>query len=259
MRCTTYCTAASYDLTSAIQLFQENRPSQPFRDCLHFVYLESGLTKGEVFVFSYGSVVFWEMELKTEEKLLQQLQIFQKNSISKMEIDELTFSYGQRFRIKDDEIILDSHNLLDKLAISYGLAQSLKLATFEERIQKIIDQTTYLPEDLAVKGKISMSCREIRRKMGVLFIERTFINLHADFDTPEFFWDSPELEPLYRETIRYLDVIKRVEALNKRLMVIHELLEILSNELNHQRSFRLEWIIITLISSEIALSLYLSF
>ena len=68
--------------------------------------------------------------------------------------------------------------------------------------------------------------------MGEIFIERNFINLHSEIlDTPEFFWNYPELEPFYRRTAHYLDVTKRVEILNKRLNVVHELFEILSSEL----------------------------
>jgi uncharacterized Rmd1/YagE family protein len=73
-------------------------------------------------------------------------------------------------------------------------------------------------------------------------------------DTPEFFWDHPELEQFYRRTMHYLDVAKRVDILNKRLAVVHELFEILSNELKHQHSSRLEWAIILLISFEVVIA-----
>ncbi len=87
-------------------------------------------------------------------------------------------------------------------------------------------------------------------------MERNFINVHAEMlDTPEFFWNHPELEPFYRRTAHYLDVNKRIEVLNKRLGVVHELFEILSNELNHQHSSRLELIIISLIVIEVVIAL----
>ena len=99
-------------------------------------------------------------------------------------------------KIEEDEIILQNKSTLTKLAISHGIAQSVKLTIFEEAIQKTIDHTTKLPTNLANKGKISLSRKQISQKMGELFIERNFINLHAEvLDTPEFFWDHPELEP----------------------------------------------------------------
>ncbi len=252
MRCTTYCTAASYDIPRLFQSLQKFGSAQLFRECVHILLKEDRRPKGDVFYFSYGCIVLWGFTEEEERAILESLKEFEKNSISKPEMDEFTYIYGENMRIEEDEISLPTKNTLTKLSISYGLAQSVKLTTFEEMIQKTIDNTKYLPEDLATKGKISMSRKEISCKMGELFIERNFINLHSEvLDTPEFFWNYPELEPFYRRTTHYLDTNKRVEILNKRLGVVHELFEILSNELNHQHSSRLEWTIIILICIEI--------
>ena len=92
--------------------------------------------------------------------------------------------------------------------------------------------------------------------MGEIFLERNHINLHAEIlDTPEFYWEHSEVEPFYRRTIHYLDVTKRVEVLNRRLNLLHELFEILGNELNHQQSSRLEMTIIILIVIEVVIAL----
>lgn len=197
----------------------------------------------------------WGFTDEEERNILASLKEFEKEPIAKAEIDEFTFIYGDTMGIDEDEIILQTKNMLTKLAISHGLAQSVKLTTFEETIQNTIDKTKYLPENLAKKGKIAMSRKGISLKMGELFTERNFINLHSEIlDTPEFFWNYPELEPFYRRTAHYLDVSKRVDVLNKRLNVVHELFEILRNELNHQYTSRLEWIIIILIVIEVVIA-----
>ena len=97
-------------------------------------------------------------------------------------------------KIVEDEIILPNLDVLSRLAISHGLAQSVKLGTFESALRKTFNHTKHIPEDLAKHGRISLSRKEIRRKMGELFIERNSINLHVDvLDTPEFFWEYSEL------------------------------------------------------------------
>lgn len=254
MRCTTYCTASAYDIPRLFQALQNFGSSQLFRDCIHILIKEDRKPKGDIFYFIYGSVVLWGFTEEEEQTILGSLKEFEKDPIAKVEMDEFTFSYGDAMRIEEDEIVLHTKNTLVKLAISHGLAQSVKLVTFEEMIQKTIDRSKSLPEDLATRGKIPLSRKEISQKMGELFMERNFINLHSEIlDTPEFFWNYPELEPFYRRTAHYLDVAKRVEVLNKRLGVVHELFEILSNELNHQHSSRLEWTIIILILIEIVI------
>lgn len=56
-------------------------------------------------------------------------------------------------------------------------------------------------------------------------------------------------------TANYLDVRNRVEILNQRLDIIHDLFEVLGTELNHVHSNRLEWTIICLIVIEVIIAL----
>lgn len=257
MRCTSYCTASSYDLSRLFHAVQRLGPAQLYRDLIHVQFKEGKENKGDIFYFSYGTFVSWGFTAEEELALLNEIKDFEREPLIKPELDEFTFTHGDMMKIEEDEITLQNKNVLTKLAISHGLAQSVKLTIFEELIQKTISHTKHLPSDLARKGKIFLSRKEISRKMGELFTERNFINLHSEIlDIPEFFWEHPELEPFYRRTAHYLDVSKRVEVLNKRLNVVHELFEILSNELNHQHSSRLEWTIIILIVIEVAIAVF---
>jgi len=252
MRCTSYGTASSFDIPKLFQFLSTEHTVQLFRDIIYMGITENKEHTKHIFYFSYGVVVCWGMSEEEELAALATIKPFEKEPSQKVELDEFTYVYGSSMKIEEDEIMLQNKNILTKLAISHGVAQSVKLATFEELIQKTIDLTKHIPSELARKGKIPLSRKEISKKMGKLFMERNFINLHADIlDTPEFFWDYPELEPFYRRSAHYLDVGKRVEVLNKRLGIIHELLQILSAELNHQHSSRLEWTIIILIVIEV--------
>ena len=53
----------------------------------------------------------------------------------------------------------------------------------------------------------------------------------------------------------HLDLETRIEVLNQRLDIVHDLFEMLGNELNHQHSSKLEWIIIWLIVIEVVMSI----
>jgi uncharacterized Rmd1/YagE family protein len=256
MRCSCYCTAASYDIPRLFQHLQKLGPTQLYRDVIHIQIKENKQIKGDIFYFPYGAIVCWGFTEEDEKEILTSLKEFEKEASNKPELDEFTFAYGEAVKIEEDEITLHNKSSLTKLAISHGLAQSVKLTTFEDLIQKTIDHTKQLPMDLALNGKIKLSRKEISQKMGEIFIERNFINLHSEIlDTPEFFWDYPELESFYRRTAHYLDVNKRVEMLNKRLNVVHELYVILSSELNHQHSSRLETTIVLLILLEVTIAL----
>lgn len=255
MECFAVCTASAYNLKRLFESVKSQYKSFLHRDVMHLELIENG-NLINYFFFSFGAVVSWGSNKEDSLRFIKTFHHYEVQAHKDLESDEFTYFYGSApAKINEDDICLPDQDPYTKLAISYAIAQSVKLETFETSIQKTFNKTKHLPEDLATKGKIFLSRREIRRKTGQLFIERSSINLHLDvLDTPEIFWEFPELEPLYKMAAVYLDINTRVEILNHRLKVLHELLEMLGNELNHQHSSRLEWTIILLIVIEVVLT-----
>ncbi len=254
MDCCAFCNASSYKIRPFIESIRHRYKTTLYRDVAH-VEMNIDGTLCDVFYFSYGAVVCWGIAKDSGVQILNYIKDFAEQPTD-IETDEFTYSQGETNKIVDDEITLTSLDTLTKLAVSHGIAQSVKLGTFENALQKTFALTKNIPEDLAKWGRIPLSRREIRRKMGELYVERNSINMHVDvLDTPEFFWDYPELEPVYRMISNYLEISTRAEVLNHRLDIVHELFEMLGNELNHQHSSRLEWTIICLIIIEVSLTL----
>lgn len=255
MRCTGYCTASSYDIPRIYQFLQVTGTSQLYRDVIHTQPKDEKGVKRDIFYFPFGVVMFWGFNDEEEKNLLSSIRKFEKEPLADIEIDEFSFVYGDKMKIEEDEITLQKKDSLTKLAISYAIAQSIKLTVFEQTISRTIEHSKHLPRELALRGKIPLSRRETSRKMGEIFLERNYINLNTEIlDTPEFFWEHSELEPFYRRMIHYLDLNKRGELLNRRLHLLHELFQILGDELNHQQSSRLEMTIIILIVIEVVLA-----
>jgi len=204
--------------------------------------------------------VMWGITAEEEVSALATIRSLEEGAYEIREKEMMGYAYGKTASVVDDVILLPSTDLTIKLAFSHGLAQSVKLSVFEGIVKKTIGTTRYLPEQLARFGKIPLSRKEIRKKMGELFIERSSINLHFEvLDVPEYFWENSDLEPIYMLIANHLELETRVEILNQRLDVIHDLFEMLGNELNHQHSSRLEWTIILLIIFEVIISLVREF
>lgn len=256
MDCLAFCTASSYSLKPLFEEMRARFKTTSYRDIIHIEFKENDAPV-DIFLFSFGAMVSWGIDSEQALSFIKEIKPFEVQPYDEYANDEFTYFYNSNIcKINEDVIALPDYDALTKLAISYALAQSVKLETFETSIQKTFNNTKHLPEDLATKGKILLSRREIRRKTGQLFIERSSINLHLDvLDTPEIFWEYPEIEPLYKMASVYLEINTRVDILNHRLDVLHELLEMLGNELNHQHSSRLEWTIILLIVIEVVLTI----
>lgn len=251
MRCSTYCTASSYNFPALLEHLKQKYPATSYRGAIHVAHSP----EADIYYFPYGVIVFWGCDEKEELEVLQRIKPFEIDPLSKFERDIFEFSYGDTTRIQRDEFILNSKDPVTKLAVSFGLAQSMKLSVFEDKIYRTIEKTKHLPEDLARKGRIFLSRKEISKKIGELFIERSSVNLHSDIlDAPDFFWEYPEYDPLYRTISNYLDIAPRVEVLNTRLTIVGELLSMLSDQLNHQHSSTLELTIIWLIVIEVILA-----
>ncbi|MGI1680134.1 MAG: RMD1 family protein [Cellvibrionaceae bacterium] len=213
------------------------------------------LSGGEVWLFDYGVLIFWGVEEKERIDLIGVLKSCIEDPLEKAEYERYRFVLNSDdTKIHQDIIYLSDNATLNRLAVSHAFAQSIKLSVFEDLAQAVIEDNASIPRTLAKTGKISVSRSKLAQKRGVLFSTKSDILLNFNLlDTPEFFWDYPELESLYLLSARYLDVLPRVNLLSKKLETIHELLEMLANEQNHKHSSFLEWIIIILIAVEIVL------
>ncbi|CAM1509987.1 Fc.00g003220.m01.CDS01 [Cosmosporella sp. VM-42] len=219
----------------------------------------------EVFVFSYGVVVFWNFTEHQEKDILADLTFADADAETgftlltrpldqdDFETEEFHFEYSadvKRPRIFNDMItLLPGSDHMIKLTISHAIAQSTRLCFFEERMSETMQDAQHVPKTLALTGELNMTRSEILRIMGRLFKSRVDINLSSNIlDVPNFFWDSePTLHPLYVAIREYLEIDPRIKVLNERCRVFLDLAEILSDSIADSKMSYITWIIIVLI------------
>jgi uncharacterized Rmd1/YagE family protein len=150
----------------------------------------NALTFGEMFVFSYGVVVFWNFTEKQEKDILADLTFsFNHTGIqiatrplteSDFETEEFHFEYNPdipRPRVYNDMITLKSGDHMIKLAMSHAIAQSTKLSLFEEGMSRTMLAAQYVPKRLALTGKLGMRRTDVVKMIGQLFTSRVDVNL----------------------------------------------------------------------------------
>lgn len=250
--CQTLALAQNFDFPALTEALLTSNRAQLFKDAL-LIEHKDGLS----FVFSYGVLVHWNVDLDKRRELHHELLTFAENPLEETQEDYFSYSLNSGYnRIQYDHFELESEDEKTLLAVSHAMAQSIKLAVFEKQAQETISATHHLPVSLANKGKIRLSKKELAKIRGQLFLTKSDINLNYDLlDTPDFFWQNPEYQTLYSMAASYLELSQRTEVLTKKLETIHELLEMLADEQKHQHSSVLEWIIIWLIAVEIVISL----
>jgi len=246
--CKAYCLAKSFQFNSLKDDLSNRERAVSYRGVVHLQKWE-----GDAFIFDFGVVVFWGMDHDQTKKVLETLRKHYLEELPSPIEDEFTFEQNNRkTAVREDHITLESDDPLEKIAVSYGIAQSVKLAEFENYAEESIQSTIQIPERLARTGSSQLSRIQISKMRGKLFLVSSGITQNVNLlDTPEFFWEYPELDASYQTLARYLEVRNRVEILEKRLQVIHELFSMLADEQKHRQSASLEWIIITLITIEV--------
>ncbi|KAF9890172.1 hypothetical protein FE257_006333 [Aspergillus nanangensis] len=228
----------------------------------------------EMFVFTYGVVVFWNLTDKQEKDILADLAFATSSATGTpiplatmplqeedFETEEFHFEYStqiSRPRVYNDMITLRSGDHMIKLAISHGIAQSTKLSFFEEVMAKQMADAKDVPRRLAMTGQLGMKREEVFRILGRLFKSRVEVNLSSNMlDVPNFFWESePNLYPLYNAVREYLEIKPRIQVLNERCRVFLDLAEILSDSIADNKTSHQTWIIIVLILISIAVTTF---
>ena len=252
-KCAAYCLALRFDINELAKLLSDSTLIRIIKGALLIEDDNSWSV-----VFAYGAVVHWNVSTKQQAKLHQLLLDHAENPLAVIEEDYFTFALDcPSTRIIEDHIEIESSDPILIFALSQGMAQSIKLASFETNAITTINNTSYIPKSLAENGSIKLSRHKIAKIRGQLFLTKSDIILNYDLlDRPDFFWEYPEYEAFYSITEKYLEIAPRTEVLSKKLETIHELFEMLADEQKHRHSSILEWIIIWLIAFEIGMTIY---
>jgi len=238
-------------------------------DAIHVQATDFDQGKKDIFIFEDGSVVFWcvpELERKSFMRILRKFAEgpFKKDLYYDKEEMDVEFT-TQNSRVSGDVIHLQTtpttpttpddprgQQHLHLYSFSNALAQSVKLGMWETSLGLFVESIEGVTEDLKHGRKIKMSRREVLMKTGELFSLRHLINLSSDLlDTPDFYWDRSDLEPLYTALCVHLNIRRRTRVINEKLTHCVELTELLTSQLNDAHHIRLEWMIIVLIMVEV--------
>ena len=206
-------------------------------------------------IFPYGVVVCWGDGNLADVLVLIEQHMSEPVPGDHMYVDEFDVKIIDDLFDKlvfEDCIYLKHIDDLELIAISHSIAQSVRLVQIEDSVLGSIEKIKHIPQSLAQFGKIKESKTTISKMQGHLYQLKGKISFeHSVLDKPEFFWEYPEYDHLYTRMAAYMEMNQRTNILDKKMGTIDEILSILSDELNHRHSSKLELIIIFLILFEI--------
>ncbi|GMM29206.1 Mrx10 protein [Martiniozyma asiatica (nom. inval.)] len=238
-------------------------------ECVTFKKTHNGKDV-DIFVFKFGTVVAWNMEEKNVINdflpLLEDAMSI-KYSLQSEDLDyiDVAGDYSKNLEsqsgITTDEIIClfgDNQNkLLDKLAFSYGISRSTRLAILEKAIEDHISLTKNTIIKLSAGENLAVDSNEVLKLSGRLLLLRGKLNLYSELvETPDIYWSESRLEKLHNKISNELDVSLRITNLNRKLDYLSEEAQALIGIMTKRSETNLELIIIYLITIEVIFELY---
>lgn len=260
MRCSAYCIGNSLNINRISQYYWvvKKQDCSLMGDVLH-VPLTS---QKDIFFFENGTIITWNCRPQQTRPLAEWAKRYAEDIDQAMLEDHYLCYHADETQIKHhpyfnvEIITLADYTQELILAISYALAQSIKLSLYQGLLSDMTDQYGVLIEQLAKTGGITLKRRAITKIIGRIFWVKSLVNLRGEFlHLPNYIWQHVNVESVYTMIERYMDMPKRIEMLNQKLDVLNEVFHILSDHLQHQQSVKLEWIIIILLVLEVIFNL----
>ncbi|CAI4058758.1 Mrx10p SKDI_04G4930 [Saccharomyces kudriavzevii IFO 1802] len=286
--CTTITTGEGYNLKECMRLLNSKglKPTGLVTDeIVTFSYQDNG-TKGDLMILGQnGSIVGWGFgESTVRNKIVPLVKAASINPLSEEDFETEDMDYVELEKKKDleklfsgnknvtlktvdqsflsgDLILINSldsdQGMLDKAAFSSGLSRSTNLAVLEEAMERHISKTRTITENISKGTTLKLKSSDALKSIGRLFLIRGKLNLYSELiETPDLYWSEPQLELIFKNVSRYLDIVPRINILNSKLDYSTDECRALISLLNERKGTFLEWIIIYLIAFELCFELF---
>jgi uncharacterized Rmd1/YagE family protein len=215
---------------------------------------------GFVTLFRYGVAVMIGLAPEEEDEALRSLKPRLIRPVQPQEEESVTINLTPD---RDDQIMPGGPIVMKAITpgslivIADALSKSVVLARDEREVAAVFDLVEPFARQLAEKGRANAGRRTIFKQIGnALLVQQRVAGRVAVSDKPDVLWDRPDLERLYARLEDEYELRERADALFRKLSVIAETAQVLTDILDTKRSFRLEMIIVILIAVELLIAGY---
>lgn len=213
-------------------------------------------------LFDFGGLVLIGLSLSERERVLGQLVARLAPEPHAPHTEDLYIEVrpGSRVEAQFDRVVLSEATLPALKVISLLLAQSVAMDYYDEDVQEIIKRTDAITKSLQAEGRLPGRVNDLVRFIGsCIATKNDVIATMALFDKPDATWEDQQIDQLYNGLRQELEIDDRFRALEAKLRMIQENMELLVELSNARSTWRLELTVVVLILFEVMLSLWQMF
>jgi uncharacterized Rmd1/YagE family protein len=215
---------------------------------------------GYVTLFRYGVAVTMGLTEQEQTDVLRSLQARLIRPIVPSEEETVLIEVAAD---KDDQILPGGPISLKELTperlivIADALSKSVVLARDEREAAGVFELVEPFARQLAENGRTFAGRRAILKHVGnTLLVQQRLSGRVGVTEKPDILWDRQDLERLYARLQDEYELKERAEALSRKLAVIADTAEVLTDIIDTRRSLRLEIVIVVLIAVELVIAGY---
>lgn len=249
-----YVFSRSIDMTRLLEKYTASPSSIDPRASISSRIGDSGF----IFIFNHGSVVFWDVVPEEQEVQLKRL-------IDLEPVPDLKEAISDSFTVVEHEgpsqvefgrLVLDRLNPARREVIASTLAQSTSMGYYESLVEDAWRQVDTMLVDITKKGRYTFFVRPINRRIAdALTLRSTVVRVLHLLDKPDLIWEDKVMDEVYGDLRAMFDLPERFQALEYKLQLIQQTLEVLVEMIRDRRLYWLELSIVLLISLEIVMKL----
>jgi uncharacterized Rmd1/YagE family protein len=218
---------------------------------------------GFVALFRYGVAVLVGLTPLEEDEVIRGLRQRIVGEFARHEEETAVIEISPE---KDDQIPPGGPIFIKQLSterlvvIADALSKSATLARDEREATAAFELVEPSVQHLAEKGRRPRDRRRILKHVGhALLVRQRMSGRVAVEEKPDVLWDRPDLERLYARLEDEYELKERAAALHRKLEVLGDTAQALTDIIDTERSLRLELIIVLLIVFEIVITFYQMF
>jgi uncharacterized Rmd1/YagE family protein len=210
-----------------------------------------------LFIYRFGCLVFFNMSPEQIEKETSILKAAMGEGLAFPTTESHQIILSEQIKVEFEHVELKklSRDYLRLVAMTIG--QSAALEYFEIRAERMLHDTAAEMEQMGRSGMVPFSSRQLVKRIGSTASARqNIISNLAILDPPEETWKSKDLEKFYKDLQANFDIEIRFRVLDRKLSLIQDNIEILSDLASKSRSNILELLIVILIVAELLIAFF---
>lgn len=216
-----------------------------------------------LFLYNYGSVVFFNVSDEMQEKVLSSIQEYRAPSdqgratdVFLLEVQSPSAAPSAANKVYFDRVLVNTLSFEIVKIVCMLLAESTALEYYEILIENLLVKTNTFSKTLRRQGRMLESTEDLIKFIGLCMDTKQEIisNLYI-VDSPDETWENVELDRVHQDLKVMMEIDIRYRALEYKIKIIQESVNVIVDLSKSKRETLLEMIIILLITFEIIISI----